>query len=82
MEMCHTCPPEKIEFFAHSGECRYCRTQGAPGIVKMWYDDNTLRPRFDRCSCLYCGQHYYVEFNGTVEEWEQQQWEQKAATGE
>lgn len=66
-------PPEEIEMFAHSGECRYCN-----GIVKMIRDTNTGKLRLDNCWCLLCGQRYYVKIEGSIEEWELNQWEQKA----
>jgi hypothetical protein len=65
-------PPEKIEMVAHSADCRYCN-----GIVKMMRNRETLELQPDNCSCLGCGQRYYVEILGDVEAWELKQWRQK-----
>jgi hypothetical protein len=65
-------PAEIIVFHAHEGRCRYCEG----GIVKMRKTDQTLHP--DQCWCIQCGQPYYVEFMGTAEEWNEEQWQQKA----
>jgi len=65
-------PPEKIEMVAHSGECRYCG-----GVVKMPRDMATARLQPDKCWCLMCGQRYFVEIGGSIEEWEIEQWRQK-----
>lgn len=65
-------PPEKIEMVAHSGECRYCG-----GIVKMLRDMNTAKLQPDKCWCLMCGQRYFVDIKGSIEEWEIEQWNQK-----
>ena len=64
-------PSEKIELFAHSGECRYC-----DGVVKM---RRTIKGALDPkgCWCLLCGQHYYVEIKGSIDDWEAEQWKQK-----
>jgi hypothetical protein len=67
--------PEKIEMVAHSAECRYCN-----GVVKMMRDRKTFELQSDNCSCLMCGQRYYVEILGTIEEWELKQWRQKGQT--
>lgn len=63
---------EKIEMVAHSADCRYCN-----GIVKMMRDNRTFKLQSDNCSCLMCGQRYYVEIFDTIEEWELNQWKQK-----
>ena len=65
-------PPEKIEMFAHSGECRHCK-----GLVKMMRDPKSFKLQPNNCQCLCCGQPYYVEIQGTIEEWELNQWKQK-----
>lgn len=65
-------PPEKIEMTAHSGECRYCGS-----IVKMSRDIVTAELQPDKCWCLLCGQRYFVEIRGSIEEWEAEQWRQK-----
>lgn len=65
--------PEKIEMIAHSGVCRYCQ-----GIVKMKRDMDTGALKPDDCWCLLCGQRYYVEIEGDINEWELNQWRQKA----
>lgn len=68
-------PPEKIEMVAHSGECRYCN-----GIVKMIRDMETGKLQPNNCSCLMCGQRYYVEIpEGDINKWEVEQWKQKAS---
>jgi hypothetical protein len=66
-------PPEKIEMFAHSADCRYCN-----GIVKMIRDSKSFKLQPGNCSCLCCGQRYYVEIKGSIEEWEIEQWRQKS----
>ena len=67
-----TKPPEKIELVAHSADCRYC-----DGIVKMPRDGKgKLQP--DKCWCLLCGQHYFVEINEPIDQWEYRQWKQKS----
>lgn len=68
-------PPEKIEMVAHSADCRYCN-----GVVKMMRDRETSKLQPDNCSCLMCGQRYFVEISGIVEEWELKQWRQKEQT--
>lgn len=68
-------PPEKIEMYAHSADCRYCN-----GVVKMFRDPETMKLQPDRCSCLLCGQRYFVEIVGTIQEWELKQWRQKGQT--
>lgn len=68
-------PSEKIEMFAHSGECKYCN-----GIVKMMRDFETFKLQPDNCQCLLCGQRYFVEIIGSIEEWELNQWKQKGQT--
>jgi hypothetical protein len=68
-------PPEKIEMVAHSADCRYCN-----GPVKMMRHNRTFRLQPDNCSCLGCGQRYFVEILGTIEEWELKQWRQKEQT--
>lgn len=65
-------PSENIEMVAHSAECRYCN-----GIVKMMRDNITFQLQPDNCSCLKCGQRYYVKIEGSIEEWELNQWRQK-----
>lgn len=65
-------PPEKIEMVAHSAECRYCN-----GIVKMMRDPQSFELQPDNCSCLMCGQRYFVEIDVSIEEWERLQWYQK-----
>ena len=67
-------PSEKIEMAAHFAECRYCN-----GIVKMMRDSETFRLQPYNCLCLMCGQKYYVEILGTVEDWELKQWQQKGS---
>lgn len=61
-------PPEKIEMTAHSGECRRCG-----GVVKMIRDMTTAELQPNNCRCLMCGQGYFVEINGSIEEWEAEQ---------
>lgn len=68
-------PPEKIEMVAHSADCSYCS-----GVVKMMRDIETGKLQPSNCSCLRCGQRYFVEILGTVEEWELKQWRQKGQT--
>ncbi len=68
-------PPGKIEFTAHAGVCNYCK-----GIVKMFRDQITFKLQPDDCRCLVCGQPYFVEVVGTIEDWEQNQWVQKGQT--
>jgi hypothetical protein len=68
-------PPEKIEMFAHSADCRYCN-----GVVKMMRDRETFKLQTDNCPCLMCGQRYFVEISDTIEEWELKQWRQKGQT--
>lgn len=66
-------PPEKIEMVAHSADCKYCN-----GIVKMMRDQITIKLQPDNCSCLMCGQRYYVEIEGgDIDKWEAKQWDQK-----
>lgn len=65
--------PEKIEMVAHSGVCKYC-----DGVVKMMRDPKTFKLQPDNCSCLCCGQRYFVEIKGSIEEWEIEQWRQKS----
>lgn len=65
-------PPEKIEMTAHSGECRYCG-----GMVKMGRDPSTGGLQPANCSCLLCGQRYFVEIKGSIKEWDIEQWKQK-----
>ena len=67
--------PEEIEMVAHSAECRYCN-----GMVKMMRDPETFKLQPHKCCCLMCGQRYYVEIPGTIEEWELKQWKQKGQT--
>lgn len=64
---------EPIEFYGHSGKCRYC----IGGIVKMRRSRVDLSLQPDRCYCLQCGQSYYVKIEGDIVAWEQQQWQQK-----
>lgn len=64
--------PEKIELFAHSGECKYCK-----GIVKMYRDPSTFELQPSNCRCLFCGQPYFVEIKGSIKDWELNQWKQK-----
>jgi hypothetical protein len=68
-------PPEKIEMFAHSADCRYCN-----GPVKMMRHMKTFELQPNNCSCLGCGQRYFVKIPGTIEEWELKQWRQKGQT--
>ena len=68
-------PLEEIEMVAHSAECRYCK-----GIVKMMRDLKTAKLQPDKCMCLLCGQRYYVKIEGSIEEWELNQWRQKSAS--
>ncbi len=69
----HLEPPEKIEMHAHEGECRYCKTEwGAPGMVKMWRNTISFDLMPDKCSCLLCGQRYYV-VTEDIDEWFRQQ---------
>jgi hypothetical protein len=68
-------PPEKIEMVAHSADCRYCN-----GPVKMMRHSRTFRLQPDNCLCLGCGQRYFVEIIGDIEEWELKQWRQKGQT--
>lgn len=61
----HQQPVERLLMSAlidpHTGRCSYCKNDdGRPGIVKMWRDQNTLKLLPDKCSCLLCGQRYYV----------------------
>lgn len=67
--------PEKIDMYAHSGVCRYCE-----GIVKMMRDPSTFKLQPNNCQCLFCGQPYYVEIPGSIEDWELNQWKQKGVT--
>ena len=67
-------PSEEIEMVAHAAECRYCK-----GVVKMARDPATGKLQPDRCSCLMCGQRYYVKIVGDIKEWELNQWKQKSA---
>lgn len=64
---------EKINFHAHSGECKYCG-----GIVKMARDQETLQLVLDGCWCLKCGQRYFVKTQMTVEKFDMLQWRQKS----
>ncbi len=68
-------PPEKIDMVAHSADCRYCN-----GVVKMMRDRETFGLQPNNCSCLMCGQRYFVEISGSIEEWELKQWRQKGQT--
>ena len=68
-------PSEKIEMIAHKGECHYCG-----GIVKMPRNSETQALEPDKCWCLRCGQHYYVETDN-IQEWELNQWRQKSELG-
>ena len=64
-------PTEQIELVGHAGDCRYCG-----GVVKMPRDrKGEIQP--NKCWCLLCGQHYFVEIPGSITEWEWQQWVQK-----
>lgn len=62
---------EKLDkMTAHEGECHHCH-----GPVKMFRgDDGALLP--NRCMCLQCGQHYFMEIED-IHAWEVEQWEQK-----
>ncbi len=70
-------PPEQIEMHAHKGKCRYCvDVEGDPGIVKMWRKEDTFELMPDKCSCLLCGQLYFV-VTDDIKKWEEQQWQEK-----
>lgn len=68
-------PPEKIDMVAWSADCRYCN-----GMVKMPRDSATFKIQPDKCWCLMCGQRYFVDITGTIEEFELLQWRQKGQT--
>lgn len=68
-------PSEQIEMYAHSADCRYCN-----GVVKMFRDPVTMRLQPDNCSCLMCGQRYFVVISDTIETFELEQWRQKGQT--
>ncbi len=68
-------PPEQIEMYAHSADCRYC-----DGIVKMFRDPETMILLPNNCSCLSCGQRYFVKIEDTIESFELKQWRQKGQT--
>lgn len=68
--------PELLkEMLAHSGECKYC---GTNGLVKMVRDKDTFRLKPDQCYCVVCGQRYYMEI-ADLDAWELKQWQQKTA---
>ena len=74
----HQFPPEEIEFYAHSGKCRYCIDEdGDPGIVKMWMSLENYALHPEKCWCLGCGQRYYVT-TSNIKEWAEEQWRQKS----
>jgi len=66
-------PPEPITFYAHRGVCNYCRSP-----VFMARDPVTYQLAPNVCWCIACGQRYFVIIEGTLEEFDQMQWEQKA----
>ena len=68
-------PPEKIEMYAHSADCRYCN-----GVVKMFRDPKTMELQPNNCSCIQCGQRYFVVIPDCIEAFELQQWRQKGQT--
>lgn len=65
-------PSVKKEMVTHKGECKYCS-----GIVKMPRHPETLKLEPDKCWCLLCGQHYFVEVGYSIDNWELEQWRQK-----
>lgn len=65
-------PPEEIKnFWAHNGTCHYCK-----GFVKMHISSKTYLPLPEHCSCLKCGQRYYV-VTDDIDKWINEQWIQK-----
>lgn len=67
--------PEEIEMVAWSADCRYCG-----GVVKMYRDPVTMKIQPDNCSCLMCGQRYFVKVKEDIESFELKQWRQKGQT--
>jgi hypothetical protein len=42
------------------GLCNHCQSGGEPSIVMIEMHATTFQYMLDRCSCLVCGQRYYL----------------------
>jgi len=68
-------PEELLGFKGHSGTCKHCF-----GLVKMLRScvpPHQLIP--NACTCIRCGQPFFVKVEGSLEDFDREQWEQKEA---